>query len=135
MENGRAARGDLVPGEIGATSRTRAASGLLRRGAGVVAIVVAFLCVTIVAGAILVTRQRRQLRADALAYVNSVVVFRSRELDRWLDERRGDARVTSRDPVIAAALESTDGARRAAAEQRLSLIAKSYGYRALVALD
>ena len=135
MENGRDARGDLIPGEIGATSRTRAAAGLLRQGAGIVAIVAAFLCVTIVAGAILVTRQQRQLRLDALAYVNSVVGCRTRELDRWLAERRGDARVASRDPVIAGALEGTDGARRAAAEERLSLIAKSYGYRALAAFD
>ena len=30
----------------------------------------------------------RQMRVDALAYVNSVVVFRSRELDRWLTPYR-----------------------------------------------
>jgi PAS domain S-box-containing protein len=135
LENGRGGWGDLFAGDIGATSRSRAAAGLLRRGAGVVAIVTAFLCVTIAAGAILVARQQRQLRASALGYVGAFVEFRSGEIDRWLAERRGDAAVAGRDPAIAAALAEPSPAHAATARARLRLIGASYGYTGIVAVD
>jgi PAS domain S-box-containing protein len=135
LENGRGVRGELILGELGASSRARASRGMLGHGAGVIAIVAAFLCVAIATGALLVKRQERQQRAAAQDYVDSVVAFRVRELERWLAERNGDARVASRDPALAAALESGGQAQRTEASRRLALIAKSYGYRALVALD
>jgi PAS domain S-box-containing protein len=135
LEEGRGGWGERGPGQIGATAQVRAAAGLLQRGAGLVVIVAGFLGVTVVAGAILVTREQRQLRASALAYVEAFVDFRSAELERWLAERRGDALVAGRDPVIATALEAPSAPREDAARQRLALIAKSYGYHALVALD
>jgi PAS domain S-box-containing protein len=135
LANGRGGASDLIPGEIGATARSRAAAGLLQRGAGLVAIVAGFVAVAIVAGALIVTRQERQLRAKALGYVGAVAEFRSSELERWLAERRGDAQVMARDPRIAAALAEPDAARVRAAEQRLALIARSYAYRAIAALD
>jgi PAS domain S-box-containing protein len=134
LENGRGVPGELSPGEIGAASRSRAAAELLRRDTGVVAVVAAFLVVTLAVGTILVARQQRQQRSDALGYIGAVATFRAHELDRWLAERRGDAQVASRDPLIAAGFDAA-GAPRAAAEQRLSLIAKSYGYRAIAAFD
>jgi PAS domain S-box-containing protein len=130
LENGRG-----VPSEIGATSRSRAAAALLEGDTGVVAIVAAFLVVTIAVGAALVARTQRQLRRDAGGFIGAVATFRARELERWLSERRGDARVASRDRVIAAGLEGDGQMARDAAERRLALIAKSYGYSALVALD
>jgi PAS domain S-box-containing protein len=135
LENGRGGWGDLFAGDIGATSRSRAATWLLRRGAGVIAIIVAFLCVASAAGAILVTRQQRQLRVNAVGYVGAFVEFRSVELDRWLAERRGDASVAGRDPAIAAALGEPSPAHAAAARARLGLIAESYRYAGIVAVD
>jgi PAS domain S-box-containing protein len=136
LQKGRGVWSDLIPGEIGATARSGATARLLQRGTGLVAIVASFLGVTLAAGVVLVSRQRRQLRENALAYVDAVAEFRATELDRWLAERRGDALVASRDALLAAALDAApDAAREDAAKKRLALIARSYGYRALDALD
>ncbi|HVU53126.1 MAG TPA: hypothetical protein VHL80_20725, partial [Polyangia bacterium] len=93
MENGRGVRSELIPGEIGAAAR----SGLVHGPTGVVAIVMAFLVVTVAAGLLLVARQRRQLRASAEGFVGAFVEFRASELGRWLDERRANAAVAGRD--------------------------------------
>jgi PAS domain S-box-containing protein len=106
------------------------------RAAGIVAIVVGFLLVTLVAGDLFVRRQERALRRDALALAGAVCDFRTSQISRWLAERRGDAQVASRDPVIArAVLHPEDPHARIAGARRLALIASSYGYKAMIAVD
>jgi PAS domain S-box-containing protein len=118
---------------LGLTAPSREASRLLRGGGGIVAIFVAFFVVAVVAGGLLVRRQTRVLRERAFGFVSSVAIYRSGLLERWLDERRGDALVASRDPVLARGFDG--GAATSAATRRLSLIARAYGYSSLVALD
>jgi PAS domain S-box-containing protein len=110
-----------------------AASG---RAAGLAAIVVGFLLVTLVAGDLFVRRQQRFLQREALALAAGVCDFRVAQISRWLAERRGDARVASRDPIIARAVRHPEdpGAQEAGA-RRLQLIASSYGYKSLIAVD
>jgi PAS domain S-box-containing protein len=120
-----------MPGDIGGTAR----SGLVQARTGIVAIVAAFFVVTVAAGLLLVARQRRQLQAGAEGFVGAFVEFRTREFGRWLAERRANAAVESRDPVLAAALASPDSAAAAAARARLALLAKSYGYTTVAAVD
>src|SRR5947207_4803341 len=106
------------------------------RGAGVAAIVVGFLLVTVVAGDLFVRRQQRLFRGDALAFSAAVCDFRASQISRWLAERRGDAQVASRDPVIGrAVLHPDDPVARQAGVRRLQLIADSYGYKAMIAVD
>ncbi|HLK90466.1 MAG TPA: ATP-binding protein [Polyangia bacterium] len=100
------------------------------------AIVVGFLLVTLVAGDLFVRRQKRSLHKDALALAAAVSDFRTSQISRWLAERRGDALVASRDPVIArAVVEAADPGARDAGLRRLGLIAASYGYKAMIAVD
>jgi PAS domain S-box-containing protein len=62
--------------------------------------------------------------------------FRTAQIARWLAERRGDAQVASRDPVIArAVLHPEDERAQERAADRLQLIAASYGYKAMIAVD
>jgi two-component system, sensor histidine kinase and response regulator len=112
------------------------AGGAPGGAAGVAAVVVGFLLVTLVAGGILVRRQQRLLRRDADAFAAAVCDFRTSQVSRWLAERRGDALVASRDPVIArAVLHPEDAAARSAGARRLGLIAGSYGYKSMIAVD
>jgi PAS domain S-box-containing protein len=124
-----------IPDGIGATSRSAAAVRLLRGRTGLVAIVAAFLCVTVAAGALLVARQRRQLSANAVSYVGGFVEFRSAELQRWLAERRANAYVAGQDTVIAAALTAPDDAGVRAARSHLATLAETYDYVGVLAID
>src|SRR5579863_1473313 len=105
-------------------------------GAGVAAIVVGFVLVTLVAGDLFVRRQQRFLQREALALAAGVCDFRTGQISRWLAERRGNAQVASRDPVVArAVLHPDDPVASRAGVRRLGLIASSFGYKALIALD
>jgi PAS domain S-box-containing protein len=94
------------------------------------------LLVTLATGSLFVRRQQRLLHQDALVFSAAVTDFRTSQISRWLAERRGDAQVASRDPVIArAVLHPEDPVAREAGLRRLGLIAASYGYKAMIALD
>src|SRR5690242_9005872 len=106
------------------------------RAAGVAAIVMGFLMVTLVAGDLIVRRQERHFQRDGLALTGAVCDFRTSQISRWMAERRGDALVASRDPVIArAVVHPGDPVAQAAGVRRLGLIAASYGYKAMIAID
>jgi PAS domain S-box-containing protein len=134
LDDRSGARGN-IPGEIGATSRSPVAVNLLQGRSGLVAVVAAFLCVTLAAGGLLAMRQRRHLRAGAVNYVGAFVEFRAGELERWLAERRANAFVAGQDVVIAVALVAPDPAREAEARAHLALLAASYGYEGVVVPD
>jgi PAS domain S-box-containing protein len=127
--------GSNIRGEIGATSRSPAALGLLRGRTGLVAIVAAFLGVTVAAGALLAARQRRQMSAGAFGFVGAFVEFRSGELERWLAERRANAFIAGQDSVIAAALTAPEDAGVTAARSHLASLAWTYGYVGVLTID
>ncbi len=116
---------------------SREASRLLGGGGGIVAIFAAFFVVAVVAGGLLVARQKGRMRARARGFVSGVADFRTMQLRRWVDERRGDALVTRADPILAHALAAGPTAAKDedGAAKRLALVATAYGYTALVGLD
>jgi len=124
---------------LGIVTPSNETSHLVRSGSGVVAIFVGFFIVAVVAGGLLVARQRERLRRRALGFVSSVAEYRSSLLEPWLLERTGDALVAGHDQILARALEAVpDGAsadRTQEAAARLAVIAKAYGYTTIVALD
>jgi PAS domain S-box-containing protein len=103
---------------------------------GAIAIVAGFVIVTLVAGTVIVRRQGHLLRHNGTAFVSAVSDYRTSQLSRWLMERRGDAQVASRDPVIARGVTQPASAEaRAASERRLRTIAASYGYAGAATFD
>jgi PAS domain S-box-containing protein len=93
-----------------------------------------------VGGHALAERQRESIRASVTPYLQAVVDFRASELSRWLAERKGDAEVARRDPIIAAAAKIPAAERLsspafATARRRLEVIARSYGYESVTILD
>jgi PAS domain S-box-containing protein len=121
---------------VGLTAPSREATTLLRRGAGVLAVIAGVVVVTLAAGSLLMYRQRDAVIQEAVGFVDAVADFRTSQIERWLAERRGDALVASRDQVLARAIEHAPAADlEQAARARMALISTSYGYEAIVAVD
>jgi PAS domain S-box-containing protein len=125
---------------LGLTTPSREASRLLVGGGGLAAIFAGFFVVAVVAGGLLVSRQKARLKNRGLGFVTSVVDFRATQLQRWLFERRGDALVAGRDQVLAKALAADPGGGERGrladdAAERLALMATAHGYTTLVGLD
>jgi PAS domain S-box-containing protein len=111
-----------------------------RRAMRVLAILLALAVAVGVVGAGLAIRQSAEIHRGINRYLRAVVEFRASELGRWLSERRSDALLASRDPIIAAAAALPAQARVTSpafvtAGRHLESLARSQGYDAALALD
>jgi PAS domain S-box-containing protein len=124
---------------LGLSTPSREATRLFAGGSGLVAIFAGFFLVALVAGWVLVSRQRQILRDRAHAFVAGVVDFRRNQLEAWIFERRGDAIVAGKDRVLVRALgvARNEDAKplEEEATRRLELIGAAYRYKGLVAFD